>query len=216
MHGHQLRLLAEQEHVALWTDITVGGLYGALKRLAAENLIEQVRVEQAGSYPPRQIWSITNAGREALGGLRLRALSELVMKPDPFDLAMTRLDPHHLADLPVTIAARIASLSAMLTEWEARAAAAARYLTICETLMVTHRVDRLRAEIAWHQELAERLPEIIADEQARKGQHNTGLTRQSSTRGNGINDHAGRRRQLNSAQGRTRPETGGRRAEPGR
>jgi DNA-binding PadR family transcriptional regulator len=170
MHGHQLRLLAEQEHLALWTDISVGALYGALKRLAAEDLIEQVRVEHVGSYPPRQIWSITDAGREALGGLRLRGLSEIVIKPDPFDLAMTRLDPDHLADLPVTVGARIASLSGMLTEWEARAAAAARYLTVSEKLMVKHRLDRLRAEISWHQELAEQLPEIIADEQARKGQ----------------------------------------------
>jgi DNA-binding PadR family transcriptional regulator len=169
MHGHQLRLLAEQEHVAMWTDITVGGLYGALKRLATENLIEQIRVEQAGSYPPRQIWSITDAGREALGALRMRALSDIVVKPDPFDLAMTRLDPDHLADLPVTIAARITSLSAMLTEWEARAAAADRYLTLSEKLMVKHRLDRLRAEILWHQELADQLPEIIADEQARTG-----------------------------------------------
>jgi DNA-binding PadR family transcriptional regulator len=170
MHGHQLRLLAEQEHVAMWTDITVGGLYGALKRLATENLIEQVRVEQAGSYPPRQIWAITNPGREALSGLRLRALSDIVIKPDPFDLAMTRLDPDHLADLPVIVAARISSLSAMVTEWEARAGAADRYLTVAEKLMVKHRLDRLRAEIAWHQELGDQLPEIIADEQGRKGQ----------------------------------------------
>jgi DNA-binding PadR family transcriptional regulator len=169
MHGHQLRLLAEQEHVAMWTDITVGGLYGALKRLAAENLIEQVRVERAGAYPPRQIWSITDAGREALSALRMRALSEIVIKPDPFDLAMTRLDPDHLTDLPATIAARIASLSAMLAEWDARAAAADRYLSVAEKLMVKHRLDRLRAEIAWHQELADQLPEIIDDEQARKG-----------------------------------------------
>jgi DNA-binding PadR family transcriptional regulator len=169
MHGHQLRLLAEQEHVAMWTDITVGSLYGALKRLATENLIEQVRVEQTGSYPPRQIWSITDAGREALSSLRLRALSDIVIKPDPFDLAMTRLDPDHLEDLPVTIAARISSLSAMLTAWEARAGAAGRYLTVAEKLMVKHRLDRLRTEITWHQELADQLPKIIADEQARKG-----------------------------------------------
>jgi DNA-binding PadR family transcriptional regulator len=169
MHGHQLRLLAEQEHLAMWTDITVGGLYGALKRLATENLIEQVRVEQAGAYPPRQIWSITEAGREALSSLRLRALSDIVVKPDPFDLAMTRLDKDHLMDLPVTIAARISSLSAMLTEWEARAAAADRYLSVSEKLMVKHRLDRLRADITWHQELADQLPDIIADEQARTG-----------------------------------------------
>jgi hypothetical protein len=34
---------------------------------------------------------------------------------------------------------------------------------------VKHRLDRLRAEIVWHQELADQLPEIIADEQARTG-----------------------------------------------
>ena len=58
----------------------------------------------------------------------------------------------------------------MLTEWQARAAAADRYLTVSEKLMVKHRQDRLRAEIAWHQELADQLPEIVADEQTRKGQ----------------------------------------------
>ena len=52
----------------------------------------------------------------------------------------------------------------------ARASAAGRYLTVAEKLMVKHRLDRLRTEITWHQELADELPEIIADEQARKGQ----------------------------------------------
>ena len=132
MHGHQLRLLAEEEHVSLWTDITVGGLYGAIKRLAAEDLIEEVRVERAGAYPQRQVWAITDAGREALGALRLRALREIVIKPDPFDLAITRLCSDHLDDLPTIIAARIGSLNAMLTEWEAHAATIDRYLTAAE------------------------------------------------------------------------------------
>lgn len=168
MHGHQLRLLAEEEHVGLWTDISVGGLYGAIKRLAAERLIEEVRVERAGAYPERQIWAITEAGRETLGVLRLRALREIVIKPDPFDLAMTRLDPEHYEDLPTIIAARIASLSAMLTEWEAHAATIDRYLSASERLMMRHRADRLRAEIAWHQDLLAELPQIIADERARR------------------------------------------------
>jgi DNA-binding PadR family transcriptional regulator len=118
MHGHQLRLLAEEEHVALWTDITVGSLYGAIKRLAAEELIEEVRVERSGAYPQRQVWAITDAGREALGGLRLRALRDIVIKPDPFDIAMTRLDDAHLDDLPAIITARIVSLSATLEQWK--------------------------------------------------------------------------------------------------
>ncbi len=168
MHGHQLRLLAEEEHVGLWTDITVGGLYGAIKRLAAEDLIEEIRVERPGAYPERQVWAITDGGRETLGGLRLRGLREIVIKPDPFDLAMTRLDPDHLDDLPPVIAARIASLSAMLTEWEAHAATIDRYLNVSERLMLKHRTVRLRAEIAWHEELSAALPDIISDERARR------------------------------------------------
>ena len=162
MHGHQLRLLAEEEHVGLWTDITVGGLYGAIKRLAAEDLIEEVRVERAGAYPQRQVWAISDAGREAVGALRLRALREIVIKPDPFDLAITRLHPDHLGDLPTIIAARIGSLRAMLTEWEAHAAAIDRYLTSAEKLVMKHRADRLRAEIAWSEGLSEALPGIVA------------------------------------------------------
>ena len=168
MHGHQLRLLAEEEHVALWTDITVGSLYGALKRLAAEELIEEVRVERSGSYPQRQVWAITDAGREALGGLRLRALRDIVIKPDPFDVAVTRLDEDHLDDLAAIIAARISSLSAKLAEWEAHAAAIDRYLSASERMVMKHRADRLRAEIAWHDELLAALPEIIADDRARR------------------------------------------------
>jgi len=99
MHGHQLRLLAEEEHIDQWTDITVGALYGAIKRLATEGLIEERRVEREGSFPERQVWGITAEGREALGVLRHRGLREIVHKPDPFDMAMTRLDPNKLDDV---------------------------------------------------------------------------------------------------------------------
>ena len=170
MHGHQLRLLAEEEHVALWTDITVGSLYGAIKRLAAEELIEEVRVERAGAYPQRQVWAITDAGRETLGGLRLRALRDIVIKPDPFDIAVSRVDQDHLDDLSAIITARTASLSAMLEQWEAHAAAIDRYLSVSERMVMKHRADRLRAEIAWHEQLSSALPEIIDDQRERRTQ----------------------------------------------
>ena len=76
MHGHQLRQLAEKEHIDMWTDITVGGLYGAIKRLAAEGLIEEARVEREGAYPERQVWRITEAGHEALHALRHEGLRD--------------------------------------------------------------------------------------------------------------------------------------------
>ena len=90
MHGHGLRLLAAREHTHLWTDITVGGIYGAMKRLAAEGKIQEVRTERAGHRPERQIYEITEAGRRALGAMSLDTLREFTLRPDPFDLALTR------------------------------------------------------------------------------------------------------------------------------
>lgn len=168
MHGHQLRLLAEEEHVARWTDITVGGLYGALKRLAAEGLIGELRVEREGGYPQRQVWTITDPGRQALATLRHTGLAEIVLRPDPFDLAVTRLDPDRLDDLPAVVAARIDALRARLEQGEARAVAIAGYLTRVERHAFEHRNHRLRAEITWHEALADDLPAIIADERSRR------------------------------------------------
>ncbi|HET9659779.1 MAG TPA: PadR family transcriptional regulator [Thermomicrobiales bacterium] len=167
MHGHQLRLLAEREHIDTWTDISVGSLYGAIKRLAAEGLIEEVRTEREGAYPPRQVWAITHEGRASVGSLRMGTLREIVFKPDPFDLALTRLDPDHLDDLPAMIDARLASLRAMLADNDAHLTAIRRYLSTSEVHATEHRQVRLRAEIAWHESLLEALPAIIEDERAR-------------------------------------------------
>lgn len=168
MHGHQLRLLAEKEHVQEWTDISVGALYGALKRMAAEGLIEEVRAERDGAYPERQVYAITSAGRTSLAVMKRNALREIVVRTDPFDLAMSRLDVHDLGDLDELLAVRIARLKAMAVEAEAHVHSIGQYLTFTEKIVMRHKVARLKAEIEWHEELYKQLPEIMADESARK------------------------------------------------
>jgi DNA-binding PadR family transcriptional regulator len=167
-HGHQIRLLAEQEHIELWADVSVGGLYGVLKRLAAEGLIAEVRSEREGAYPERIVYEITQAGRDNLAVLRLSALRDIVLKPDPFDLAMARLDTNRLDVVKPTIEARIQALTAMLSLEEAHQKSIEIYLTLTEKFVMSHRAARIRAEIGWAEELLTHLPEIIADESARK------------------------------------------------
>jgi DNA-binding PadR family transcriptional regulator len=167
MHGHQLKLLAEQEHVHYWTDVSVGSLYGAIKRLAAEGLITELRVEREGNYPERQVFGITEAGSAALAELRNEGLSTVVFKPDPFDLAMSRLDPATLDGVREKLAARLATLHGMLAASEAQRAKADRYLTVNERFVLSHKSARLAAEIEWHNALLTELPAIIADESAR-------------------------------------------------
>jgi DNA-binding PadR family transcriptional regulator len=168
MHGHQLRLLAEEEHVHRWTDITVGAVYGAIKRLTAEGLLEDVRTEREGNYPERVVHGVTDAGRRALSELLDDAVRTIVIKPDPVDLALARLDPDRLDEVPGMITQRLADLRVMLAEREERNLAIAPFLTVGERVILTHRIERLNAEITWHTKLLAQLPEILADESARK------------------------------------------------
>ena len=170
MHGHQLRLLAEEERIHLWTDVSVGSLYGTLKRLAADGLIEEVRVEREGAYPERQVFGITADGRRALEALRVDGLSTVVFRPDPFDLAMTRLDPDRLDELEALISERVAALRARLADQQQMNLRADPYLTVAEKWVMQHRTDRIRAEVESHERLLLDIPRIIADELARKAQ----------------------------------------------
>lgn len=168
MHGHQLRLLAEKEHVQEWTDISVGALYGAIKRLAAEDLITEVRQEREGSYPERVVYAITDAGRLSLAIMRDDMLREIVIKPDPFDLAMSRLDPTRLDELDGQLSARLTRLRSQLDQTISHTASISHHLTLGESVVMQHKVERLRAEITWHEHLYSQLPAIVADEKARK------------------------------------------------
>lgn len=66
MHGHQIRNQAQSDRTEHWTEVKVGALYGALKRLAGEGLIAATRSERQGNFPERTVYEITPQGRELL------------------------------------------------------------------------------------------------------------------------------------------------------
>lgn len=168
MHGHALRLLAEEEHIDEWTDFTVGAVYGVLKRLLADELIEVVRTERAGNYPERSVYGITEQGEVALAALRQEGLERIDIRPDTFDVALSSLDPDRLDDLEAVLSARLANLTATLERKISHTATIDGYLWLSEKWSIAHGQAKLRAEIAWHQELLAALPEIITDERARR------------------------------------------------
>ncbi|NQX26401.1 PadR family transcriptional regulator [Microbacteriaceae bacterium VKM Ac-2854] len=177
MHGHQLRQLAEQEHVHLWTDVSVGSLYGAIKRLVTEGLLTIVRTEREGNFPERQVYAITADGRARLDRIRALELSTISFRPDPFDLAISRLDREKLDELPGVLAERMRGLEELLAQSQASNERAHPYLSIVESLAMAHREQRLHAEIAWLSDVITALPEIAVEERQRtsdapsKGHH---------------------------------------------
>jgi DNA-binding PadR family transcriptional regulator len=166
MHGHQMRREAERNYVDLWTDITVGAVYGAIKRLVTEGLLEEVQREQVGNRPARQTFQITAAGREALAEERTGAISEIWFKFDPFDLGLTRIDPAELERLPELLGARLTALTALLDETRIANQNALQHITLSERWALDHTEHRLRSEVDWLQRLIDAAPEIVAEELA--------------------------------------------------
>jgi DNA-binding PadR family transcriptional regulator len=167
MHGHALRMLAEQEHIDEWTDFTVGAVYGVLKRMAADGLIEPIRTEREGNYPERQVYDITTAGQVALAQLRQEGLETIDIGPDAFDLALSSLDPDRLDEVETTLSARLAELRRQREFGVEHHKSIDKYLWAAEKWAVGHRIAKLEGEIIWHEKLLAALPEIITDERAR-------------------------------------------------
>lgn len=164
MHGHRLRLEAERNHVHLWTDISVGAVYGAMKRLAAEGLLRESGREREGNRPTRQLYEITDQGRLALAALRRAGLSEVWFRYDPFDLALTRIDSEALEPLPSVLAERLDKVEALLSESRRINEGAREYVGLAKQWALRHTEYRLEAEVAYLTDLLNAASDIVADE----------------------------------------------------
>ena len=164
MHGHRLRLEAERNRVHLWTDITVGAVYGAMKRLAGEGLLREAGREREGNRPTRQLYEITDQGLLALAALRRMGLSEVEFKFDPFDLALTRLDSETLDTLPAVLAERLGKVRALLADMRRINEEARDYIGLAKQWALHHFEYRLEAEEAYLSALLAAAPDIVSDE----------------------------------------------------
>lgn len=63
LYGYEIKQIIE-EHMSDWTSIAFGSIYFALNKLSEEGFIEKIQVEQQGKRPSREVYQITEAGRE--------------------------------------------------------------------------------------------------------------------------------------------------------
>ena len=163
LHGHQIRHQAQSDRTEHWADVHVGSLYGALKRLANEGLVHEVRTERVGNRPERTIYEITEEGRRALAAVREETLRELTHPNDPFDLALAQSRDLPEETLTQIVTHRLAGFQVWESSVRHRAETADPYLNEAERMVIRHIIERAAAEVRWHEELLGRMPKIAAD-----------------------------------------------------
>lgn len=161
MHGHQIRREAQLREMERWADIQVGSLYAALHRMAAEGLITVVRSEQAGRFPARTVYAITDEGRQEFFIQRNAYLRDSELPNDRFDLALLFAADMREEDLRGIIEDRIQAFTAAAQSVEHQRAEAEQWLNAREVAAFRHFALRIAAEVQWHRELLETLPEIV-------------------------------------------------------
>ncbi|MGD1880119.1 MAG: hypothetical protein ACFB13_21775, partial [Kiloniellaceae bacterium] len=117
-----------------------------------------------GIRPVRQLYEITPAGRRALAALRREGLREVWFKYDPFDLALTQIDPAALESLPSVLSGRLDQLRAMLVQSQEVNEVARPKVGLAKQWALRHTEYRLEAEIAYLTDLLGASGDIVADE----------------------------------------------------
>ena len=157
-HGHQLRRDVENTKADEWAGVGAGSLHRELRVMAREGLIEAVRTEQVGNWPPRTIYQITSAGRRELLGLREQAMAHIQETPDAMAVGLIFAapeDPRILVELLARHRQAVeAELARLALERERGLREGFLQPSVSPLQAAAFRRSELRAEaeLAWHEE----------------------------------------------------------------
>ena len=153
MHGHKIRAAAQLDRVELWADIKPGSLYGALRRMADEGVVEVVRTEQEGNLPARTVYGITDKGRADLVSLIRSVLADTRLRPDPIQLVLLHGGEIGSDELRAAAQQRRDSYATQLDFWRTLRVETEPYLTRLEAIAFDHTLMLLEMEVTWHDRL---------------------------------------------------------------
>src|ERR1700679_1936257 len=114
-HGHQLRRDVENAKADEWAGVGAGSVHRELRVLSRAGLIEAVRTEQVGNWPPRTVYQITSAGQEELAGLREQAMADLQETADAMAVGLIFAAPEDPLVLVELLARHRQAVQAELT-----------------------------------------------------------------------------------------------------
>ena len=159
-HGYELNAELERRHVAEWAGVSRPQIYYSLRKLSEQGMIAPHKEVTVGAGPERQMYHITEEGKQALAeGLeREEWITQRVPPPFLTWFALSAYAPRPTAAR--MIAKRAAFLREQIEQEQQHLGIIRAYTGVMvqvADLMVTHKISQYESEIRWLEEVARTL-----------------------------------------------------------
>jgi DNA-binding PadR family transcriptional regulator len=152
-YGYEIEAVIEERGMREWTEIGFSSIYYILGKLEKAGYLES-KLEFRGAAPPRKVYSITDAGLEALRTEVGRLLSNPPRSFAALDVGIANLKllprKEVLAHLETYLESLRERRKKVRTKFEAQGAEALPFHAVA---LFTHAFAHIDAEIAWVEDL---------------------------------------------------------------
>lgn len=157
MHPYEMYQVMLQRRDDRLVKVRPGSLYHAVDRLVRTGLAEAAGTDRDGNRPERTTYRVTEPGRRALQQRLTAMLTHEADEYPEFPLALSQAHNLPRADAARLLADRVASMCDSLASLDASAARVDGKVAERFWIDIDYQRAVLRAEIAWLEQLLERL-----------------------------------------------------------
>lgn len=153
LYGYEIKHIIE-DHMEDWTSIAFGSIYFALDKLTSEGFLEKVGTEQPSNRPSRNVYQITDAGRDEFLRLLRETWCEVERQYFSLDIAIFFLEALPIEEVCGYLRQRIAALKEVMhhIEEHQREIATIPEVPPQAEVIFRHTVLHTQAELTWTQE----------------------------------------------------------------
>jgi DNA-binding PadR family transcriptional regulator len=158
LYGYEIKHIVE-EHMGDWTNIAFGSIYFALSKLAEEEFIEKVAVEQEGNRPSRSVYQITDSGRVEFLRLLREVWSEVERHYFAIDIGLAFIEALPVEEVKEFLRGRLTQLRTIIQHIVTHRAEqlAQEQVPRVAAAVFDHGLAHFEAELAWTQDLLDKV-----------------------------------------------------------
>ncbi|GAA2548913.1 PadR family transcriptional regulator [Winogradskya consettensis] len=162
VHGYDVRRELLSWSADKWANVQPGSIYHALRKLAEEELLREVKTEQVGARPARTTYEITDKGVAEFDSLLRGTWWNISAAPDPFLAGFSFLPALPREEAVAALRNRAIQLEAGNQQLRAAIDADwAKNKPIHVTWMWELAMERAAAEVAWCRRIAGHLESSV-------------------------------------------------------